>query len=233
MPTSNLILANFDGWIQPGTRRYRRIKAGYTLKPDWDRGHWTSGTVGQGTKAGTNMSIAAFTYLDFKRQQNPSFILTEAKMRNMSESEAKEIYREKYWDRVRGSEIKSQLIANFVADMKSSGGGVKNFQKALNTFDAGLVEDSSFGNKTLAATNKILEEGKEADLNNAFRVEQIKYYKSLSHQAQNWYDSLDKDYPHLYTIGKKKLSKEQIIYIIALTVIVIIGSYFAYKKFKK
>ena len=151
----------------------------------------------------------------------------------MSEAEARAIYKAKYWDKVRGSEIKSQLIANFVADMKSSGGGVRNFQKALNTFGAGLVEDGSFGNKTLSATNKILEEGKEADLNNAFRVEQIKYYKSLSNQAQNWYDSLDKDYPHLYTIGKKKLSKEQIIYIIALIVIVIIGSYFAYKKFKK
>ena len=72
-------MANFADWIKEGTRRHRRIKAGYTLKPDWDRGHWTSGTVGQGTKAGTNMSIAAFTYLAWKKDRDPSYVLTESK----------------------------------------------------------------------------------------------------------------------------------------------------------
>lgn len=189
--------ANFNDWIKPGTRRYRRIKAGYTLEPSWDRGHWTSGIVNVGTKAGTNMSIAAFTYLDWMKQSNPSYVLTEQKMRDMPEAVARQIYKVKYWDKVRGSEIKSQLIANFVADMKSSGGGVKNFQKALNVLGATLIEDGSFGDLTLAATNSILMQGKECLLNNEFRRQQILYYQSLTNQHQNWYDSLDLDYPQL------------------------------------
>lgn len=238
--------ANFEDWVKEGTRRYRRIKAGFTLKPDWDRGHWTTGIVGQGTKAGTNMSIAAFTYLDWKREnEDPNYILTEAKMRNMSEAEAKAIYKEKYWDKVRGSEIQSQLIANFAADMKSSAGanGVKALQRALNAIGAvpELVEDGAFGNKTLAATNAAIQDGKEVQLNNEFRVQMIDFYKGLQNQASNWYTSLDRDYPHLYELpepiaavtGKKKLSAKEIIYIVVLIVILILGSFYLYKRFKK
>ena len=154
-------------------------------------------------------------------------------MRNMPELEARAIYKEKFWDKIKGDKIKSQLIANFVADMKSSGGGVRNFQRALNTLGANISTDGNFGNITLEATNKLLKEGKEVQLNNAFRVEQIKYYKSLSNQAQNWYDSLDKDYPHLYEIGKKKLAKEDIYLIIVLSAVTLFSSFFIYKKFKK
>jgi len=191
--------AKFSEWVKLGTRRYRRIKAGYTLLPNWDKGHWTSGTVGLGTKAGTNMSISAPVYLKWKKNTNPNYILTEQKMRDMLESEALQIYKTNYWDKIRGDEIKSQLIANFVADMKSSGGGVWNFQRALNILGASpvLAVDGAFGTKTLTATNKMIDAGKTVQLNNEFRTQQIAYYNSLSNTSNNWFTSLDADYPQL------------------------------------
>lgn len=192
--------ANFENWVKPGTRRYRRIEGGYTLLPNWDNGHWTGGQVGVGTKAGTNMSIAAFTYERWMRENfDPTYQLTEQKMRDMPREHALRIYKEQFWDKIQGDFIKSQLIANFVADMKSSGGGVKNFQRALNNIGTypPLALDGYFGTLTLAATNKLLEEGKECELNNEFRKTQIDYYLSLTNQASNWYTSLDVDYPEL------------------------------------
>jgi hypothetical protein len=196
---NNGSLANFNMWVAPGTRRRRRIDAGYTLLPNWDSGHWTGGSVGQGVKVGTNMSISAPVYLAYKRLGDPNYVLTEQKMRDMTEAEALDIYKKNYWDKIRGSEIKSQLIANFTADMKSSGGGVWNLQKALNSLGASptLAEDGSLGTLTLTALNNMLDSGLECEINNAFRTQQILYYQSLSNQSQNWYDSLNLDYPQL------------------------------------
>ena len=190
-------LANFNLWVAQGTRRRRRIDAGFTLLPNWDSGHWTGGAVGQGTKVGTNMSISAPVYLAWKKQTNPSYVLTEQKMRDMTEAEALAIYKKNYWDKIRGDEIKSQLIANFTADMKSSGGGVWNLQRALNSLGANLTVDGALGNLTLGALNNMLDAGKECQINNAFRTQQILYYQGLPNQHQNWYDSLDFDYPQL------------------------------------
>ncbi len=232
-------MANFEGWVKKGTRRYRRIEAGWTDKPDWDKGHWTGGAVGSGTKVGTNMSISAFVYQEYLNSKFPIIRvpLTPAVMKAMPREHALEIYKTKYWDKVRGDEIDSQLIANFVADMKSSGGGVRNFQKALVELGENISIDGSFGPQTLAATNRLLAEGREAELNNAFRRHQIAYYKSLPNQAQNWYDSLNRDYPELYTVstpfGNKSASKFDAIKFLLIFLIVSLVGFWGYRTFVK
>ncbi len=68
------------------------------------------------------------------------------------------IYKLLYWDAIKGDQLKSQAIANILAEWTWASGnwGVKNLQQVLNRepFNAGLVVDGSMGPKTLEATNK-------------------------------------------------------------------------------
>ena len=243
MALSNGFPATFIGWTKAGTRRRNRIEAGWTNKPDWDRGHWTGHAVNVGTKVGTNMSISAKKYLEYKRKTNPNFVLTEISMKAMTVAEALEIYKDQYWDEMRGSDIKApkqedaQLIANFIADMKSSGGGEKSAQRALNRMGENLAVDGNIGNLSIAAINKVLAAGKVVELNNLIREEQIKHYKSLSNQASNWYTSLDRDYPELYAIntplGVKNVSSNKMILItVCILLLVAVGGFYGYKYWK-
>lgn len=61
------------------------------------------------------------------------------------------IYKENYWDKVKGDKIKSQAIAEELFDDAINCGvvsAIKKLQKAL-----GVTVDGIFGNKTLAVVN--------------------------------------------------------------------------------
>jgi len=186
-------MADFTKWVQPGKRRHRRIKAGYQNIQN-DPGNWTGGSIGSGIQAGTNMSISAPALSSWR-----GYPVTENQMRALTESEALQIYKVKYWDKVKGDEIKSQVIADFAADMKSSAGGngIKQLQKALNDMGESLSVDGVVGPLTLAAINRRVEQN-EAKLNNLFRKNMISYYKGIGGGfVDNWVSSLNKDYPEM------------------------------------
>ena len=68
------------------------------------------------------------------------------------------IFKNGYWDKVQGDKIKSQAVANLLADWYwgSGSNAVKNLQQVLNrSFGYKLAEDGIMGPKTLEATNKV------------------------------------------------------------------------------
>ena len=72
-------------------------------------------------------------------------------LKNISTKDAEKIAKSKYWDKVKGDEIKSQSVAEFIADWAYNSGigiSVKKTQRLL-----GLVDDGILGNKTLTAIN--------------------------------------------------------------------------------
>ena len=216
-------MAQFSKWVEPGKRRHRRIKAGYQ-NVDWDAGNWTGGSIGSGFQAGTNMSISAPALSSWR-----GYPVTEVAMRALTESEALQIYRAKYWDKIKGDLIHSQLIADFAADMKSSAGGngIKQLQKALNEMGAGISIDGSVGPQTLFAINEKTKEN-EAKLNNLFRDNMISFYQNLNSQGtSNWVSSLNRDYPPMNETAQKlglpaELNNEWMIYVIGGTGVVVL-----------
>lgn len=198
-------MANFQDWVKPGTRRHRRIEAGFQNIAE-DKGNWTGCERGIGQQSGTNMSISACKLTGVR-----GYPVSVADMKALTRAEALAIYKSDYWDKIMGDQIKSQTIANFVADMKSSAGGngVKEFQKALNTLGANIAVDGAFGSQTLAATNAQLKKlGGTAKLNNVYQDNMVAYYTRVgtgdnAKFKDGWISSLKEDYPKMSETADK------------------------------
>lgn len=185
-------MANFYVWMLPHKRRWKRMVAGYQ---DWedDSGNWTSGKVGIGENIGTNRSVAAKTLIDWRGRS-----VSKQEMMALGIPEAMDIYRAEFWNKIQGDDIKSQALADILADMKSSAGGnaVKEMQKVLNSFGENLPVDGSWGATSLAALNRQTDKQGEATVFNRFRDYMIAYYKRLdSRFEKQWIGSLNEDYP--------------------------------------
>lgn len=190
-------MANFNDFVKEGTRRYKRIKGGYQ-NVNTDHGNWTGGRIGLGVQIGTNMSISAPVLSDWLGRE-----ATLQDMKNLTENQALDIYYQNYWLPIKGDQINSQKIANFLADMKSSGGGVWNIQKALNDLGENVIVDGYVGNGTLDAINRQILKS-VASLNNAFRIRQTEYYLNTPNASQSyWISSLDRDYPEMSETAEK------------------------------
>lgn len=183
-------LATFEGWYDdPLGRRFRRTRGNdeYQKDPN-DRGNYYNGVL-----VGTNRSISAPAYADYLGRP-----VTEADMRAITENTARDFYKSQVWDKIRGSEIKFQKIANLIADSKSSGGGRAAAQRALNNLGENVKVDSNFGNLTISALNRQIEKN-AAKVYNEIRKEVIKHYEGTgqTRYIQGWIDALNKDYPPL------------------------------------
>lgn len=99
-------------------------EGGYTVSPK-DRGNWTGGKVGVGELKGTKYGIAANTYghLDIK---------------NITLEQAKEIYREDFWDIIGDAHpsVKFQLFDAAINHGK--GNAIRFLQRAVGVADDGI-----------------------------------------------------------------------------------------------
>lgn len=94
-------------------------------------------------------------------------------IKGLTEDEAKQVYRRRFWDRMQGDKIESQLIANILFDgfVNCGFNGIRIMQRLLHLKDDGIV-----GPKTLAAING----ADELLLYNRYKIERIKYYQDLA-----------------------------------------------------
>lgn len=94
-------------------------------------------------------------------------------IKNLTESQAKEVYRRRFWDKMQGDKIESQHIANILFDGYVNCGvnGIKLMQRLLNLKDDGVV-----GPKTLAAING----ADEVTLYENYKDARIDYYLDLA-----------------------------------------------------
>lgn len=104
-----------------------------------------------------------------------------APLKQMSQAQWAEIMRGGYWDAVRASDLRSQSVANCVADFAVNAGVSRastTLQQAVNAanHNTALKVDGSIGPKTLAAANAL----NPSTLYWTFRELRTNYYKSLA-----------------------------------------------------
>lgn len=184
-------MADFNLWVDtPGKRRYNRIYGSVLYSDDvQDQGNYNS----LGQLVGTMRSISAPAYEDWIGRPP-----TAEDMLAISPEIAKAIYKAKFWDKVQGDAIKSQVLAEMVADMKSSAGGngVKRLQEALAAMGYSLPIDGSVGSGTLQALNQAIDQGKAAEIYERYRVNMLDYYNTLNpYYREGWARDMEKYYP--------------------------------------
>jgi lysozyme family protein len=109
-----------------------------------DNGNWIVQN-GKKINIGTNHGIAGTTYTEYRKMKGlkPP---TETDVRNMTKSEAVNIFKTMFWDKYSFSDIKYQGIAEFLFDMSlGSSYWIKWCNKALNEFfNASLPTSNTF-----------------------------------------------------------------------------------------
>lgn len=88
----------------------KRAEGGYTDEPR-DPGNYTSGKIGVGSLIGTNYGISAPVlkkYLGYEPMKS--------EMQNLSYQTAEKIYKNQYWNAIKGNEITNQKTANMLYD---------------------------------------------------------------------------------------------------------------------
>lgn len=104
----------------------------------------------------TNSGIIAADVAEHRRV--PLSQITRDVMRHLSDQEIEDIYREQYWNKILGDQIKDQNIATAIFDCSVIRGrfiGVKYTQRVCNVLGGALVVDGQFGLHTLAAVNQV------------------------------------------------------------------------------
>ncbi|KAB8153386.1 hypothetical protein EZY14_009140 [Kordia sp. TARA_039_SRF] len=144
-----------------------------------DTGNYNS----EGENIGTNYGISAPVL-----EQYLGFIPTVNHMQNISLEVVSNIYKNDYWNAIKGDYINDQNVAEIIADHAVNAGvfsASKITQQVLNIFFGfSLVVDGVIGNNTLNAINNVNAE----QLFNAIKERRIEYYESLNnpHFIDGW-----------------------------------------------
>lgn len=149
------------------TQAYNRVlraEGGYQADPR-DSGNYNS----RGQLVGTNLGISAPVYESWINRPP-----TVADMRAITEATARQIYRARFWDRIRGDSIRDQSVADILFDGAVNHGvsrGVKLAQKVLR-----VTQDGVMGDTTLQALNR----ANPAQFYTSYREERIRFYRQLA-----------------------------------------------------
>jgi len=95
-------------------------------------------------------------------------------IRNLTEQQARDIYKRDYWDRVRGDDITSQMIAENMFDTAVNM-GVRTASRLVQTMLEIQPADGIIGSASLGVINK----QNEKDFLTHFTLVKIGYYASL------------------------------------------------------
>lgn len=124
-----------------------------------DPGNWTGGVVGKGGLNGTKFGIAANTYPNID-------------IKNLTLSQAKEIYKKDWWDKLGGHGLHSAITFQ-LWDFSINAGKKRAIIELQQV--AGVTADGVIGPKTIEAVNAL-------DLNDvllSLTAERLKFYTSL------------------------------------------------------
>ncbi len=105
-------------------------------------------------------------------------------IKNLTEAEARAIYKRDYWDKIRGGDIDSQAIAESIFDFAVNAGvstSIKIAQKAVNrVFPGALDVDGVVGGQTIAAINRCNELSNSQELFlSVFALEKLQRYADI------------------------------------------------------
>ncbi len=129
---------------------------------------------------------------------------TVANLKRLTDTQAGIIYKISFWDRIKGDKIRSQEVAEIIADHLINAGSVsiKMVQIIANKMGASLSVDKKFGALTLAAINKL----NANDFHDNFKNARIIFYNALAKRRpklkkflKGWLNRVDK-----FVSSKKK-----------------------------
>lgn len=158
-------MANFDSAIA----LILKNEGGFQKHPN-DKGNYNSKKELVGTKYGISAPVL---------EQWKGYPVQESDMRNLTQIEAKEIYKKNYWYRIKGNEIQDQDNAEIIFDHAVNtgvGGAGKLVQTTLNTLGKNLIVDGGIGAKTIHALNTV----DPYRFFESFKQARINFYKSIS-----------------------------------------------------
>lgn len=107
---------------------------------------------------------------------------TSENLKCLSDAHAGIIYKQRYWDKIRGDQIELQELANIVCDFFVNAGthATVLLQRILNSKGANLVEDGIIGPASLQALSQ---------------VPQIEVYRDYKQGRMAYYQKLAQKYP--------------------------------------
>lgn len=125
------------------------FEGGYQKHPN-DNGNWTGGAVNSGTLVGTNWGISAPAYKTYFGKTP-----TEQDMRNLTQDQAKAIYRSLFWNKIKGDEINNQQVAEIIYDAYVNQTGWTRIMTAdtLTALNRPATVKVPFNNETVMAIN--------------------------------------------------------------------------------
>lgn len=144
---------------------------------------------------------------------------------NMSNEDWERIWKNGYWDAVDGDQLKSQAIADAIANWYWGSGtyAVTNAVEALNSLKKGkpLPYTSAMNAQLLAALNKV----NESDFLEAYRKEQAAFYKAIVNRnpsqavfLKGWMNRMN----NLYDRYLPKVSKKRAAGRIAIPLVILL-----------
>lgn len=146
-------------------KRVLEHEGGYGADPR-DPGNWTGGKEGQGELRGTKYGISAAAFPDVD-------------IKNLTEQQAIDIYRVKYWDACHCDHLPPALaVMTFDGAVQHGAGSRPDDAPAMLQRALGAIPDGNIGPKTLEAAQKL--DTKKA-LRNLF-VERVIHYSN----NRNW-----------------------------------------------
>lgn len=106
-------------------------------------------------------------------------------IKNLTKKQAFQIYKKEYWDKYKFDAIPEEFQLKLFDMTVNMGfkGAIICLQRALNTLNAGLIEDGILGEKTLSSLKNILDHwGYSMGLFCALKSERAAYYRVLAAQ---------------------------------------------------
>ena len=137
-------MANFD----KAFLKVIKNEGGYVRDPD-DKG----GETYLGIARRFHKNSLMWKYVDEAKKENPTATYTKLttilKKDKRIDDIVKEIYKEKYWNKLKCDNIKSQKLAEQLFDMGVNAGtstAIKLMQKLIGTFESGYISDEFITN---------------------------------------------------------------------------------------
>ncbi|MES2379743.1 MAG: putative peptidoglycan-binding domain-containing protein [Bacteroidota bacterium] len=163
------------------------------------------------------------------------YVVNQKNWETMPDSIWVPIFKKIYWDGVGGDQLKSQAIANYLADWSWGAyytTAVKNLQQVLNrSFGNNLEAKGEIGPLTIAATNKV----NPAQLLDLLKAEHLDFYAQVvkanpSQQSnlEGWQNRVD----DLYALSKQYLTPVKVTVGLTGLILLSLGIWGSYKLLK-
>lgn len=191
-----------------------------------------SGNFYNGVLMGTKYGITPAAYKSYYNAEPTPVII-----KNLTIEKATPIYKKKYWDKIRGDEIKNDSVADLMMfTVVNSGTGQISTLKKLANITAGKKIMAETATPFTSNEIKLLNELPQSIYHNNLKVHRKRFYENLAaKQPKNqiflkgWLSRLDK---HVYS-GKISINYRKYIMIGGVMVLIVGAGVIYYKRKKR